>query len=131
MPIYNAHTIPSAVGSSTKEPEIAEWLKTGPVLGSHKPIHVQRRPRRSLEGWSREPHACAPSNLRLRLSHPSPRNPITINRSAACIFGSVMPVDNRTGFTSILCTHPTVTAGFRPQATLHIEFRDRTSATGA
>ena len=37
MPIYNAQTIPSAVGSSTKDPEIAEWLKTGPVLGSHKP----------------------------------------------------------------------------------------------
>jgi hypothetical protein len=43
MPIYNAQTIPSAVGGSTKDPEIAEWLKTGPVLGSHKPIHVQRR----------------------------------------------------------------------------------------
>jgi acetyl esterase len=43
MPIYNAQTIPSAVGSSTKDPEIAEWLKTGPVLGSHKPIYVQRR----------------------------------------------------------------------------------------
>ncbi|MCQ8278507.1 alpha/beta hydrolase [Acetobacteraceae bacterium KSS8] len=26
-----------------KDPEIAEWLKTGPVLGAHKPIHVQRR----------------------------------------------------------------------------------------
>ena len=35
MPIYNAQTIPSAVGSSTKDPEIAEWLKTGPVLGRH------------------------------------------------------------------------------------------------
>ena len=30
MPIYNAQTIPSAVGSSTKDPEIAECLKTGP-----------------------------------------------------------------------------------------------------
>jgi hypothetical protein len=35
MPIYNAQTIASAVGSSTKDPEIAEWLKTGPVLGRH------------------------------------------------------------------------------------------------
>jgi hypothetical protein len=23
--------------------EIAEWLKTAPVLGAHKPIHIQRR----------------------------------------------------------------------------------------
>ena len=43
MPIYNANSIPDKVESSTKDPEIAEWLKTGPVLGAHKPIHVQRR----------------------------------------------------------------------------------------
>ncbi len=43
MPIYDAKSIPAQVGSSTKDPEIAEWLKTGPVLGAHKPIHVQRR----------------------------------------------------------------------------------------
>jgi acetyl esterase len=43
MPIYDAHSIPSQVFGSTKDPEIAEWLKTGPVLGAHKPIHVQRR----------------------------------------------------------------------------------------
>ena len=43
MPIYNSDTIPSEVSSGTKDPEIAEWLKTGPVLGAHKPIHVQRR----------------------------------------------------------------------------------------
>lgn len=43
MPVYDAKTIPSKVGSTIKDPEIAEWMKTGPVLGAHKPIHVQRR----------------------------------------------------------------------------------------
>ena len=43
MPIYDAQSIPDAVHGSAKDPEIAEWLKTGPVLGAHKPIHVQRR----------------------------------------------------------------------------------------
>ena len=43
MHIFQAETIPAQVGSSTKDPEIAEWMKTGPVLGAHKPIHVQRR----------------------------------------------------------------------------------------
>ncbi len=43
MPIYHAHNLPAKVTSSTKDPEIAEWLKTSPVLGAHKPIHVQRR----------------------------------------------------------------------------------------
>ncbi len=43
MPIFDAKSIPDAVTSGTKDPEIAAWLKTGPVLGSHKPIHVQRR----------------------------------------------------------------------------------------
>jgi acetyl esterase len=43
MPIYDAQSIPEKVYSGTKDPEIAEWLKTAPVLGAHKPIHVQRR----------------------------------------------------------------------------------------
>jgi hypothetical protein len=43
MPIYDAQSIPGKVHSGTKDPEIAEWLKTGPVLGAHKPIHIQRR----------------------------------------------------------------------------------------
>jgi acetyl esterase len=43
MPIYDAQSIPEKVHSSTKDPEIAEWLKMGPVLGAHKPIHIQRR----------------------------------------------------------------------------------------
>ena len=43
MPVYDARSIPDRVTSGTKDPKIAEWLKTGPVLGSHKPIHVQRR----------------------------------------------------------------------------------------
>ena len=43
MPIYDAQSIPGEVTSGTRDPEISAWLKTGPVLGSHKPIHVQRR----------------------------------------------------------------------------------------
>lgn len=43
MPIYDSKSIPTEVHSSTKDPEIAEWLKHGPVLGAHKPVHVQRR----------------------------------------------------------------------------------------
>src|SRR5258706_3740456 len=43
MPIYDAQSIPERVYSSTKDPEIAEWLRTAPVLGAHKPIHIQRR----------------------------------------------------------------------------------------
>ncbi len=43
MPIYDRSSIPETVTSSTKDPEIAEWLKTGPVLGAHRPIHEQRR----------------------------------------------------------------------------------------
>lgn len=43
MPIYDAKTIPLKVESSVKDPEISAWLASGPVLGSHKPIHEQRR----------------------------------------------------------------------------------------
>ena len=43
MTVYDATTIPERVTSGTKDPEIAAWLRTGPVLGAHKPIHVQRR----------------------------------------------------------------------------------------
>ena len=43
MAIFDARSIPDRVTSGTKDAEIAEWLKTGPVLGAHKPIHVQRR----------------------------------------------------------------------------------------
>ncbi len=43
MAIYTANTIPDAVEGHDKDPEIAAWLKTGPVLGSHKPFYVQRR----------------------------------------------------------------------------------------
>jgi acetyl esterase len=43
MTIYKRSNIPAQVGRETMDAEIAKWLKTGPVLGSHKPIHVQRR----------------------------------------------------------------------------------------
>ena len=42
MPVYNAKSIPAEVHSSTKDPEVAAFLKTGPVLGAHKPIHEHR-----------------------------------------------------------------------------------------
>ena len=41
-PIYGVK-LSRKVYSGTKDPEIAEWLKTAPVLGAHKPIHIQRR----------------------------------------------------------------------------------------
>ena len=40
--VYDARTIPEKVTGGTKDSEIAERLKTGPVLGAHTPIHVQR-----------------------------------------------------------------------------------------
>jgi acetyl esterase/lipase len=43
MPIYSKSQIPAEVGRTQLEPEIAAWLPTGPVLGAHLPIHVQRR----------------------------------------------------------------------------------------
>lgn len=36
-PVHDASNIPEKVGSPTKGPEIAAWLRTGPVLGAHKP----------------------------------------------------------------------------------------------
>jgi len=42
MSVYDAKSIPAEVNSSTKDPEVAAFLKTGPVLGAHKPIHEQR-----------------------------------------------------------------------------------------
>ena len=83
MPIYNAHTIPSAVGSSPKDPEIAEGPKTGPVLGSHKPIHLQRREHDAIIDQTpppigggerlglRGPHGTIP----VRVYHPSKPGP--------------------------------------------------------
>jgi len=43
MQIFQRDNMPKSVSSSTMDPEIAQWLKTGPVLGAHKPIHEQRR----------------------------------------------------------------------------------------
>src|SRR6202046_123852 len=42
MAIYTRQTIPEQVRSGIMDPEIKAWLKTGPVLGAHEPIHVQR-----------------------------------------------------------------------------------------
>ena len=42
MATYDAKTIPEKATRGTRDPEIAKWLKTGPVLSVHKPIHVQR-----------------------------------------------------------------------------------------
>jgi len=83
MPIYKAGSIPERVESSTKDPEIAAWMKTGPVLGAHKPIHVQRRehdafidkekpPIGKIEHLGlRGPHGTIP----VRVYHPSKRGP--------------------------------------------------------
>ncbi len=36
--VYDVRTLPEKVTGGTKYPEIAERLKTGPVLGAHTPI---------------------------------------------------------------------------------------------
>lgn len=83
MAIYDAQSIPAEVHGRNKDPEIAEWLKTGPVLGAHKPIHVQRRehdafidkdmpPIDSIEHLGlRGPHGTIP----VRVYHPSKPSP--------------------------------------------------------
>lgn len=83
MPIYKAADVPERVGSTTKDPEIAAWLPGGPVLGAHKPIHVQRRehdafidkdmpPIGAIEHLGlRGPHGTIP----VRVYHPSTRGP--------------------------------------------------------
>src|SRR5271154_2691736 len=42
MAIYSGKDMPREVGRTTMDPEVKNWLKDGPVLGSHEPIHVQR-----------------------------------------------------------------------------------------
>ena len=42
MPIHDAKSIPAEVFSSTKDPEVATFLKTGPVLGAHKPTQQDK-----------------------------------------------------------------------------------------
>ena len=42
MAIYSGKDMPKEVGRTTMDPEVKNWLKDGPVLGSHEPIHVQR-----------------------------------------------------------------------------------------
>jgi hypothetical protein len=42
MPVYDAKSISGEVNSSDKDLEVAAFLRTGPVLGVHKPIHEQR-----------------------------------------------------------------------------------------
>src|SRR5580698_5547304 len=34
--------MPKEVGRTTMDAEVKSWLKDGPILGSHEPIHVQR-----------------------------------------------------------------------------------------
>src|SRR5271163_988537 len=83
MPIYSKSQIPAQVERTKLEPEIAAWLKTGPVLGAHLPVHVQRRahdafidevmpPIGEIEHLGlRGPHGTIP----VRVYHPSKRGP--------------------------------------------------------
>ncbi|MBV8289271.1 MAG: alpha/beta hydrolase [Hyphomicrobiales bacterium] len=83
MPLYSARNLPDRVSSSVKDPEIAAWLLHGPVLGSHLPVHVQRRehdafidrdmpPIGKIEHLGlRGPHGTIP----VRVYHPSTRGP--------------------------------------------------------
>ena len=43
MPVYAASDLPETVARTTMDPEIAEWLKTGPVLGGPESFYKQRR----------------------------------------------------------------------------------------
>lgn len=43
MAIYSRKDIPNRVDRTKMDPEVAAFLKTGPVLGAHEPIHEQRR----------------------------------------------------------------------------------------
>ena len=42
MPVYNRGSIPSKVGRGTLDPDLKDWLPTGPVLGADEPIATQR-----------------------------------------------------------------------------------------
>ena len=42
MAVYSGNDIPKQVRRTTMDPEVKDWLKDGPVLGSHEPIHIQR-----------------------------------------------------------------------------------------
>ena len=43
MAIYSGKNMPKEVGRTTMDFEVKDCLKDCPVLGSHEPIHVQRR----------------------------------------------------------------------------------------
>src|SRR5271154_3521959 len=42
MAIYSGKDMPKQVGRTTMDVEVKNWLKDGPVLGSHEPIAAQR-----------------------------------------------------------------------------------------
>jgi acetyl esterase/lipase len=42
MAIYSGEDMPEEVGRTTMDVEVKNWLKDGPVLGSHEPIAAQR-----------------------------------------------------------------------------------------
>ena len=42
MGIYSGKDMPKEVGRTTMDVEVKNWLKDGPVLGSHEPIAAQR-----------------------------------------------------------------------------------------
>ena len=42
MAIYSGKDMPKEVGRTTMDVEVKNWLKDGPVLGSHEPIAAQR-----------------------------------------------------------------------------------------
>ncbi len=42
MAIYSKADIPTTVDRTEMDPQVKAFLKTGPVLGAHEPIHIQR-----------------------------------------------------------------------------------------
>jgi hypothetical protein len=43
MPVYDAANVSDTVGRGTLDPELEEWLPSGPVLGADVPIAQGRR----------------------------------------------------------------------------------------
>ena len=90
MPIFDAKSIPEEVHSSTKDPEVAAFLKTGPVLGAHKPIHEQRVEHNAFIDKVKPPigkieHLVLDGphgSLPVRVYHPSKRDRQSLARSS-------------------------------------------------
>src|ERR1700684_3321214 len=67
MAIYSGKDMPKEVGRTIMDSEVKDWLKDGPVLGSHEPIHVQRAAHDRFIATNKPPPGTTP----IRCFHPS------------------------------------------------------------